>query len=80
MLPDLSSYKIVIVDSGYIGLPLAIEFAKTTQCLRSKKKLNRRIIGFDVDKQRIKDLKNNFDKTGEISSSELKLISKFFLY
>ena len=72
MLPDLSTCKIVIIGLGYVGLPLAIEFAKTTQCLRSKKKVNRKIIGFDVDTQRIKDLKNNFDKTGEISSSELE--------
>ena len=72
MLPDLSSCKIVIIGLGYVGLPLAIEFAKTNKCLRSKKKLNREIIGFDIDKQRIKDLKNNFDKTGEISSIDLE--------
>ena len=36
---------IAIIGLGYVGLPLAIEFAKKY-----------RILGYDIDKSRIKDL------------------------
>jgi len=53
--------KIALVGLGYVGLPLAVEFGK-----------NRQVIGFDVNVQRIKDLKNCFDATLETTSKELK--------
>lgn len=54
--------NIAIIGLGYVGLPLAVEF--------SKKKMN--VIGFDVNKERIDELKSNEDHTLEISSSDLK--------
>jgi UDP-N-acetyl-D-galactosamine dehydrogenase len=50
-----------IIGLGYVGLPLAAEFGKVTQT-----------IGFDINKQRITELKGGFDRTKEISSDELK--------
>ena len=51
---------------GYVGLPLAIEFAKT-----------RKIVGFDIDQQRVSQLNDDHDATGEISSDELKSTDLF---
>jgi len=45
---------------GYVGLPLAVEFGKV-----------RRVIGFDINKERIKALKQNQDETLELSEEEL---------
>ena len=46
---------------GYVGLPLAIEFGK-----------KRRTIGFDINKDRINELKNNQDSSFQISNEEFK--------
>ena len=48
-----------IIGLGYVGLPLAIEFGKKFH-----------VIAFDKNKNRIKDLKNNFDKNRDISKNE----------
>ena len=69
--PDLSNYSISIIGLGYVGLPLAVQFAKIKKCLTTNKLLNRSILGFDLDNKRIKDLENNFDKTFEITEKEL---------
>ena len=47
--------KIAIVGLGYVGLPLAVEFAKKYE-----------VIGFDVSLSRIKELEKNHDSTLEI--------------
>ena len=52
--------KIAIVGLGYVGLPLAVGFSKKYD-----------VIGFDLDLKRIEELKNNFDKTNEVSGSSL---------
>ena len=52
---------IAIIGLGYVGLPLAIEFGK-----------KRNVIGFDVNQDRINELKRNRDSTFEISSKEIK--------
>ena len=57
-VPDKS--QIAIVGLGYVGLPLAIEFAKKYS-----------VIGYDINQSRISDLQNSFDKTLEVEESEL---------
>ena len=52
--------KIGIIGLGYVGLPLAVEFGKKYET-----------IGFDVNSQRIKDLKSGNDTTLEIHSDEI---------
>ena len=52
--------KISILGMGYVGLPLAVALSKHYE-----------IVGFDIDEQRITELKNNIDKTNECSSSKL---------
>jgi UDP-N-acetyl-D-galactosamine dehydrogenase len=57
---NFKKINISIIGMGYVGLPLAIAFAK-------KKK----VIGFDINRKRINDLKKGIDKTFEISNSQL---------
>ena len=54
--------KIGVIGLGYVGLPLALEFAKKYKT-----------IGFDINKTRVKALRNNIDLTNEVSSEDLKL-------
>jgi UDP-N-acetyl-D-galactosamine dehydrogenase len=51
---------IAVIGLGYVGLPLAVEFGK---------KFN--VIGFDINKIRIDELKNGIDKTKETVKSEI---------
>ncbi|MCZ4280745.1 nucleotide sugar dehydrogenase [Kiloniella laminariae] len=53
--------QITIVGLGYVGLPLAINLAKYY-----------RVTGFDIDEDRIKKLKEGYDKTGEVTSQDLR--------
>ena len=53
--------KIAIIGLGYVGFPLAIEFSKKYQ-----------VVGFDINKQRIGQLKNGIDKTNETTSIEIQ--------
>jgi UDP-N-acetyl-D-galactosamine dehydrogenase len=52
--------KIAIVGLGYVGLPLAIEFGKKYG-----------VIGFDINKSRIEELKSGNDKTNEAVLEDL---------
>lgn len=60
---DKNSLTIVVVGLGYVGLPLALEFAKNGV----------KVIGFDVKAKRIEELKKNIDESNEISAEELAL-------
>ena len=53
--------KIGIIGLGYVGLPLAVSFAKKFE-----------VYGMDLDQNRIEGLKKFKDNTGEIKYSELK--------
>jgi UDP-N-acetyl-D-glucosamine/UDP-N-acetyl-D-galactosamine dehydrogenase len=56
--------KVAIIGLGYVGLPLAVEFGKTVQ-----------VLGFDINKQRINELKQGVDRTLEVEPSELEKAS-----
>jgi UDP-N-acetyl-D-galactosamine dehydrogenase len=51
---------IAVIGLGYVGLPLAVEFAK-----------QRRVIGFDINVQRIAELGEGRDETQEVEPDEL---------
>ena len=59
----MTSHKITILGLGYVGLPLAVEFAKKYQ-----------VVGFDINANRVKDLKQGIDKTLEVASQDLKKV------
>ena len=62
--------KIAVIGLGYVGLPLAVEFGKKYS-----------VVGFDVNFQRIEQLKNGNDVTFEVENAELKKSKKinFFI-
>ena len=59
-------YKICVVGLGYVGLPLAARF--------SLKKFN--VVGFDINKKRVEELKNNIDSNDDISLDNLKVLNQ----
>ena len=61
MLNDRLKPNIAIVGLGYVGFPLAIEFAKKYH-----------VIGYDLNKSRIQQLEKYEDVTQEVSSLEIK--------
>lgn len=50
--------KIAVIGLGYVGLPIALEFAKTMS-----------VIGFDINEKRVDMMKNNVDPSEELSAS-----------
>ena len=70
--PDLTTCTVAVIGLGYVGLPLAVEFAKPQACRRSGMPLRRRVIGFDINELRLGELRAGYDRTNEVSSEELK--------
>ena len=70
--PNYASCTISIIGLGYVGLPLAVEFAKSRICLRTQKPKSNKIIGFDLNKERLSNLRNGIDDTKEISEDILQ--------
>ncbi len=62
MVPILSSdLRIGIIGLGYVGLPLALEFAKKYE-----------VTGYDINKQRISFLNKGIDSTNQVPTSALR--------
>lgn len=67
----MKEVKICIVGLGYVGLPLAVEFAKYFD-----------VVGLDIDIHKVEKLQENLDPANEVSSeileaSSLKITSSF---
>ena len=75
LFPLNNNCKIAILGLGYVGLPLAIEFCKSRKCLITGKQLNRSVIGFDINENRINELKNNIDYTEQFTQEDLKKLN-----
>jgi UDP-N-acetyl-D-galactosamine dehydrogenase len=58
-------YHLTVIGLGYVGLPLAVEFAKKYP-----------VTGFDINKERITELRSGNDHTLEISSEHLNSVLK----
>lgn len=58
---NIKEMKISVIGLGYVGLPLAIEFAKQYK-----------VVGFDINKERIRELKEGKERTKEIKVDEIK--------
>ena len=59
--------KISVIGLGYIGIPLAVSFAKKAK-----------VIGFDINKEKIALYKSGIDPTGEVGNGEIKNTSVYF--
>ncbi|KMM17592.1 Vi polysaccharide biosynthesis protein VipA/TviB [Synechococcus sp. GFB01] len=72
MFPDLNNCTVAVIGLGYVGLPLAVAFATPQACLRSGQPLRRRVIGFEINAQRLEELRQGRDRTNETSAAELE--------
>ncbi|WP_027701380.1 nucleotide sugar dehydrogenase [Metaclostridioides mangenotii] len=61
------SEKVSVVGLGYVGLPLAIEFANKID-----------VIGFDINEEKTNSYKNGIDLTQEVGNLELEKTEVFF--
>ena len=61
----VASKVISIIGLGYVGLPLAVEFGKKQS-----------VVGFDINAERIEELRAGKDVTLEVTPEELKAASK----
>lgn len=50
--------KLALVGLGYVGMPIAVEFAKHVQ-----------VIGFDINEKRIEEYRNGIDSTNEVGDA-----------
>jgi UDP-N-acetyl-D-galactosamine dehydrogenase len=53
--------SIAVIGLGYVGLPVAVAFARSGAT----------VVGFDVDRERIKELCAGFDRTREVEKAQL---------
>lgn len=58
--------KLALVGLGYVGMPIAVEFAKHVQ-----------VIGFDINEKRVMEYKNGIDSTNEIGEAISKTTVEF---
>jgi len=58
---QIENSKIAIIGLGYVGLPLAVEFGRQYN-----------VLGFDIDANRINELRNGFDRTKESNEDDIK--------
>ena len=70
-LPPLTTCTVAVIGLGYVGLPLAAAFATPATCVRTAAPLKRRVIGFDINGQRLAELGQGIDRTHETSSEAL---------
>lgn len=50
--------KLALVGLGYVGMPIAVEFAKHVQ-----------VIGFDINEKRVNEYRNGIDATNEVGEA-----------
>ncbi len=60
--------KIAVIGLGYVGLPVAVAFARAGV----------RVTGFDIDTSRVAELEKGVDRTREVEVADLKHSSLTF--
>ncbi len=58
--------KLSVIGLGYVGLPLAISFARKVE-----------VVGFDIDKAKVEAYKSGIDVTNEVGNKSLKETTAF---
>jgi UDP-N-acetyl-D-galactosamine dehydrogenase len=53
--------KLAVIGLGYVGLPIALEFARKVK-----------VIGFDINEERVEMMRNNVDPSKELDASEFE--------
>ncbi|MGB7781591.1 MAG: NAD(P)-binding domain-containing protein, partial [Pseudolabrys sp.] len=62
------SRKIAVIGLGYVGLPVAVAFARS----------GARVVGFDIDRKRVDELRSGHDHTFEVAPNDLNQASLRF--
>jgi UDP-N-acetyl-D-galactosamine dehydrogenase len=57
--------KIAVIGLGYVGLPVAVAFARS----------GTPVVGFDIDRTRVEELRHGHDRTREVETADLNLAS-----
>ena len=79
--PSQENCTIGLIGLGYVGLPLFLEFSNCkVSCDDSSKALNRRVIGYDIDDERITELRSGHDRTGEAQPDLLHTSSSALIF
>ena len=60
--------KIAVIGLGYVGLPVAVAFARS----------GAPVVGFDIDRKRVDELRSGRDRTREVDPAHLKQTSLRF--
>lgn len=53
--------KLAVIGLGYVGLPIALEFARKIK-----------VVGFDINAERVEMMRNNIDPSNELDASEFE--------
>ena len=53
--------KLAVIGLGYVGLPIALEFARKLQ-----------VIGFDINAERVEMMRNHVDPSGELEAKDFE--------
>src|SRR5215471_13708311 len=61
--------KLAVIGLGYVGLPIALEFAKKIS-----------VIGFDINEERIAKMRNKVDPSGELNKTAFDNVDIEFTY
>ena len=61
----MNKNKLAVIGLGYVGLPLAAEFAKQYA-----------VTGYDINPQRVQDIQSGYDETLEVNHQQLKQVLK----
>ena len=69
--PDINNCSIAVLGLGYVGLPVLSAFANQKFSLLDSKKLDRDLIGYDINQERINQLKKGIDLTNEVDMKEI---------
>jgi UDP-N-acetyl-D-galactosamine dehydrogenase len=64
----MSSRKIAVIGLGYVGLPVAVAFAREGFA----------VVGFDIDACRVRELESGQDRTREVEAADLRQASLIF--
>ena len=55
---------LAVIGLGYVGLPIALEFAKKIK-----------VVGFDINEERVQLMKNNIDPSNELNASNFFVVA-----
>lgn len=61
--------SVAVVGLGYVGLPIAVAFGKLMP-----------VIGLDINKAKIEELRKGVDRTGEVSAEDLRMSRVQYTY